>query len=128
ATSVTHLARYPDRSEIEGLIKGRELFLGESAESTLSGIFESCQRFEQEVCAEMVSIWNLRRLDPLLILQPIEQWRVKIKTNTFPGYEAREAFVPSELNLHESSAHRMKCAAVGDADRVEVWEGSPWTE
>ena len=128
ATSTLHLARYPDRSEIEGLVKGRDILLNEDAENTLKGIFKSCRQLEEQTCERLCAVWNERQNSPNLIDQPIEQWRTKIKATGFPGYQpANEPFTADELTLNESLARRMRSAAVDDAHRA-FWDGSEWAE
>jgi len=54
ATSKLHLAAiFPDRSEIESLIIGKETWLNEDATNTLTGIFTSCQKVQEETCERL---------------------------------------------------------------------------
>ena len=126
ATSKMHLARYPDRSEIEALLKTKATWLNENAESTLDGIFISCLKFEERTSEELCSIWDTRRKNPSLIEQPHQQWNAKIRSTTFRGYIASaQPFASDTLTLNPSFRHRMLAASVDDAHRG-LWNGSQW--
>jgi len=128
ATSKLHLARFPDRSDIEALIIGKDTWLNEDANDTLTGIFSSCLKLEKETCERLCSIWAERRNDPLLIEQPVEQWNAKIRSCKFSGYQpSNEPFGAGSLNLNASLAHRMRVAAVDDAHR-SLWDESKWAD
>ncbi len=125
-TSKLHLARYPDRSEIEALVVGKNTLLNEEADETMRGVFQSCRQLEEETCKRLGSIWDERKNEPGLIEQPIDQWKAKIKSTNFLGYNlAREAFSFDELTINPSLAHRMLSAAVDDRQR-SLWDGSEW--
>ncbi|HXQ37191.1 MAG TPA: hypothetical protein VN843_24490, partial [Anaerolineales bacterium] len=49
ASSTLHLAKYPDKSEAEALIK-LDMLLNEDADETLSGIFRSTRELEETTC------------------------------------------------------------------------------
>ncbi len=125
ATSKLHLARFPDRSEVEALIVGKHTWLGEDAADTLSLIFESCRALQEETCERLCSIWDERRRNPTLIQQPIEQWKTKIRSCRFAGYDPSKPFLGDTMNLSGSLAHRIRAAAVDDAQR-SLWDGSDW--
>jgi len=128
ATSKLHLARYPDRSEVEALIKGKDILLNEDAGETLTGIFRSCRTLEEETCERLHSIWAERKKAPLLIEQPIAQWKTKIRSSNFSGYQPmEEPFSGDQITINRSLAHRMLSAAVDDAHR-SLWDGSKWAQ
>lgn len=124
-TSKLPLARYPDKSDVEGLLQ--DPHLTEDAHHTLSGVFNSTRDFEEKTCARLCSIWAERRNDPSLIEQPIEQW-TKITTNSFPGYRpSQDEFAADQVTINPSSAHRMMAAAADDAHR-SLWDNSEWAQ
>ena len=128
ATSKMHLARYPDRSEIEALVRTKANWLNEDAESTLDGVFLSCQKFEERTCEELCSIWDSRRKNPSLIEQPLQQWNAKIQSTSFRGYiTSAQPFTSDTLTVNPSFRHRILAAAVDDAHRG-LWNGSQWAQ
>ena len=124
----TYLARFPDRSEIEAMLKDKEMLLNESAESTLNGIFNSCRELANRTCERLQLIWEVRRNHPSLVIQPVDQWKIKIKPSNFSGYEpAIEPFEADQLTINPSLAHRMRAAGVDDAHR-HLWDSSVWAD
>ncbi len=127
-TSTLHLAKYPDRSEVEALLKSKEILLSEDADTTLSGIFKSCRELGEHTCERLLSIWQTRRSDPQLIEQPINQWDDKIRVCNFVGYEFNaEKVSADEMIGNPVLFHRMISASVDDTHR-NLWNNSRWNK
>ena len=77
-----HLATYPDKSDVETLLK-KDVVLNEDADVTFKGVFKSTRHFLEIICERLVSIWSERRSNPALIEQPASQWNTKIKPCKF---------------------------------------------
>jgi hypothetical protein len=125
---ITHLAKFPDRSDIEAFIKSNEITLSEDAEITISGLFKSCRSFCEEISAELLSIWHFRRSNPNLLEQPKNQWDNKIKNCEFDGFLPNENPKIESKQIMQGTPNllkRMRSAAVLDSKR-KFWENSPW--
>jgi hypothetical protein len=128
ATSTLHLAKYPDRSEVEALIKGNDVVLNEDAGVTLTGIFESCRELEEKVCERLIAIWSERRSDAALIEQPPEQWDTKIRLCNFIGYAPDSGRLEADAVIANPIVHhRMLSASVDDRQR-SLWAHSKWNQ
>lgn len=128
ATSTLHLAKYPDRSEVEALIKGKEVVLNEDAGVTLSGIFESCRELGENVCKRLLEIWRERRSDLALIEQPSEQWDTKIRSCNFIGYAPDSGQIEADAVIANPIVHhRVLSASVDDTHR-SLWANSKWNQ
>jgi hypothetical protein len=126
ATATLHLAKHPDKSDIEAFIKS-DIVLNEDADVTLHGIFKSCRDLNEAVCERLISIWQERRSNPCLIDQPASQWDIKIRPCKFSGYDANATpLAPDLITTNPIIRHRMLSASVDDARRAAVWENSPW--
>ncbi len=125
-TTNLHLAKYPDRSEIEALVKSKDIFLNEDADVTLNGIFRSCRELGEQSCERLLSVWRQRRNDPFLIEQPIAQWDDKIRQCSFVGYKPSSENISSDALMGNPVLfHRMLSASVDDAHR-SLWNHSKW--
>lgn len=121
-----HLAKYPDRSEIEAFIQSKDINLNEEAEITIKGIFESCRILTETICEKLLSIWILRRNNPNLLEQPNKQWTDIIRECNFVGYDSKAE--PLELNtavVNPILGHRMLSSSVMDHQR-HLWENTKW--
>lgn len=126
ATSTLHLAKHPDKSDVEALIK-KDMVLDEDADVTFKGIFKSCRDLNEAVCERLLSIWHQRRNDSSLIEQPASQWDTNIRPCKFAGYDANAE--PLNIDLmtsHPIVRHRMLAASVDDTHFAGVWANSPW--
>lgn len=122
-----HLAKYPDKSDAEALIKN-DLVLNEDADETLKGVFKSCRDLNEAVCERLVSIWQERRNDPSLIEQPASQWDTKIRACKFIGYKPdSEPLKAEEMIGHPTLFRRLLSASVDDAHR-SLWANSKWNQ
>lgn len=128
ATSTLHLAKHPDKSDIEALIK-KDMVLDEDADITFKGIFKSCRDLNEVICERLLSIWEQRRNNPSLIEQPASQWDTNIRACKFAGYDSNAE--PLRANLmtgHPVLRHRMLAASADDAHLAGVWANSPWSK
>lgn len=121
-----HLAKFPDRSEVEAFIKSKDINLNEEAEITISGVFNSCRTLLETICEKLLEIWKLRRNNPTLLEQPVKQWTDIIKKCDFAGYNS----VATPLNVdlayvNPILARRMKSSSVLDSQR-QLWENTKW--
>lgn len=129
ATSSLHLAKYPDKSDAETLIK-LDMVLGEDADKSLNGVFQSCQKLEEAICARLLSIWKERRKKPTLIEQPQSQWAdTKLRTCAFNGYDKNaDALNADEMTGNPVLFRRMLAASADDARRDKTWANSKWKQ
>jgi hypothetical protein len=129
ATSSLHLAKYPDKSDAEALIK-LDMVLDEDADKTLNGVFQSCRKLEEVICARLLYIWEERRKDPSLIQQPQTQWAdKKLRTCTFNGYGKNAVpLKASEMTGNPVLLRRMLAASADDAHRSKTWANSKWKQ
>lgn len=126
ATSASYLAKFPDRSEIEALIKSKDIVLREDADVTLKGIFKSCRELEENVCERLLVIWEERRNNPTLIEQPAAQWDANIRVCNFNGYAPDSPPLNADLAIiNPVLGRRMLSASVDDAHR-NLWDNSQW--
>jgi hypothetical protein len=126
--SKLHLATHPDKSDAEAFIKS-DILLNEDAEKTLTGVFRSTRDLLEAVCERLVSIWQERRNNPSLILQPASQWKPNMKPCNFAGYnQAAESINASGLTGNPVLLHRMIASATVDQYRYSVWANSPWAQ
>lgn len=126
ADTAIHLAKYPDRTDIEAFIKSSDINLDEDAETTLSGIFGSCRNLNEIVCERLVSIWIERRGNPSLLEQPASQWDDKIRECNFTGYDASAEPLTADTGITNPNLRkRMLAASVFDKFR-SFWDNSKW--
>lgn len=124
--SIMHLAKYPDKSDAEAFILGRNTLLNEGAHVTLPGIFNSCQELLEKVCERLVTVWKERRLNPHLLEQPIAQWKDASKSCHFMGYKPESPSLDPDIAVSNPAlAHRMLAAAVYDHQR-HIWADTKW--
>ncbi|HEX3185778.1 MAG TPA: hypothetical protein VHQ94_13325 [Pyrinomonadaceae bacterium] len=124
--TVLHLAKYPDRSEVEALVKGPHTTLNEDAEVTLNGIFRSCRELQEHTCENLIKVWGKRRNNPNLIQQPISQWDINIRPCRFTGYEPNTPFNKGDFIISNPIFHRRFVAASIDDAHMRLWNSSPW--
>ena len=121
---ISHLPKYPDRSEIEAFIKSKDVVLNENAEITLSGILNSTCTLVEKVSIELRRIWLIRRQSPLLIEQPIAQWSDLPKQCSFTGYDTNAKQLEMDVLISNPMVRfRMEMGAVTDSQRHH-WSGS----
>jgi hypothetical protein len=126
ARIITHLPKYPDRSDVENWLVGIDNKLREDAEATMTGVLESAKQLEIAICTRLVQVWRFRRQSPQVIQQPISQWPVNLRGNGFDGYDSAAAEPGhDEIRAHGILLRRMRAASVFDGFR-DLWEGSPW--
>jgi hypothetical protein len=123
--STMHLARQPDKSDAEAMIQ-RNVAINEDADTTLSGIFQSCRDMLEAICERLIEIWQARRADPSLITQPASQWEANIKITSFNGYDpsAPPLSYDSIFNSHVL-LHRFLSAGAEDRKR-SIWQNTAW--
>lgn len=125
--ATTHLAKYPDRSDVEAFIKSKNINLTEDAEATLSGVFKSCRELNEKICERLVSIWQERRKNPSLLEQPKKQWDNKIRPCKFKGYKpGSKPIRTSQINVNPIVGRRMLSSSVLDHQR-HLWNNSDWS-
>lgn len=129
ANSTLHLAKYPDKSDAEALIK-LDMLLNEDADVTLSGIFRSTRELEETTCSRLLSIWHTRRANPSLIEQPQTQWiQKRLKRCTFSGYDPNAEENPTDVSTgHPVMFKRLLAASADDGHRDNTWKGSIWLD
>jgi hypothetical protein len=129
ANSTLHLAKYPDKSEAEALIK-LDMLLNEDADETLSGIFRSTRELEETTCNRLLSIWKERRANPSLIQQPQTQWiKKRLKRCAFSGYNPNPAEIMADVRTgHPVMFKRLLAASADDAHRENTWKDSVWLD
>lgn len=125
-TSTMHLAKYPDKSDVEAMLLGPTTVLNEDASVTLEGVFKSARDLTEIVCERLVSIWQERRQNPALIAQPLSQWKAVSNKCAFKGYQPttpqlRMEFLMSNPTLYQ----RMVAASTDDAHRG-LWNNTKW--
>lgn len=124
-TTTFHLAKYPDKSEVEATLLGPTM-LNEDASVTLEGVFKSSRDLLEIVCERLVGIWNQRRNDPALISQPLSQWNAVAKKCAFGGYNPETPLLPMQVvMLNPNSCRRMFASSTDDQHR-SLWSGSKW--
>jgi hypothetical protein len=128
ATSTLHLAKHPDKTDIEALVK-KDMMLNEDADTTFKGIFKSCRDLNESVCERLLSIWIDRRNNPSLIEQPATQWNPNFRACKFSGYDPNAEPLGADLMTgHPILHHRMLAASADDQHRAGVWANSPWSK
>jgi len=128
ATSTLHLAKHPDKSDVEALVI-KDVVLNEDADVTFKGIFKSCRDLDEAVCERLISIWQERRGNPSLIEQPASQWDTKIRACEFSGYDSNADPLDAQLMTgHPILKHRMLAASADDAHHAGVWTHSLWNQ
>jgi len=128
AKATLHLAKHPDKSDAEALVK-KDMVLNEDADITFKGVFKSCRDLNEAVCERLVSIWKERRNNPSLIAQPASQWDTKIRDCAFSGYDVNaEPLTSNLMTSHPILRHRLLAASADDAHHAAVWQNSPWNK
>ena len=124
-TTTFHLAKHPDRSDVEATILGPTM-LNEDASVTLEGVFKSSRDLLEIVCERLVAIWIARRNDPALISQPVSQWNSVAKKCAFQGYKPETPPLQMEVFITNPDFYRrMLSSSMDDAHR-SLWDGSNW--
>lgn len=125
--SVLHLAKHPDKSDAEAMIK-KEALVNEDGDRTLRGIFDSCRKLDEFVCERLLSIWKTRRSNPSLIDQPASQWDADFRSCKFTGYDPLAEPLEFDWNvIHPVLHRRMKSAALKSSHRA-LWTNSKWNQ
>lgn len=121
-----HLAKYPDRSEIEAFIKSKNINLNEEAEVTISGIFDSCRTLIETTCEKLLNVWKLRRNNPIVLEQPVTQWKDAIRECEFTGYDSKASPLNIDLAyVNPILGRRMLSSSVMDNQR-HLWDNTKW--
>lgn len=124
-SSTMHLVREPDKSDAEGFMHSN-VVLNEDAETTLTGVFNSCRDMEEAICERLLAIWRQRRADPTLIQQPAKQWDNNFKACVFAGYDAEAGPIGKDMVLGSGvMLERMVSSGTVDS-RLGIWKNSPW--
>ena len=129
ATSTLHLAKYPDKSEAEALVK-LDMILAEDADETFTGLFKSTRELEETICSRLLSIWEKRRKNPSLIEQPHTQWiKKRLRRCNFSGYNKNaEPLDLDTMTGHPVMFNRMLAASADDQHRANTWTNSDWMD
>ncbi len=123
----THLAKFPDRTDVEAFIKAEDIILNEDAQITLTGIFESCRTLNEKICKQLLSIWKERRKNPSLLEQPQKQWANLPKDCNFTGCNPKaKSFNMDIIQGHPNVLKRMRTASVFGSQR-SFWANSKWS-
>lgn len=120
-----HLPRDPSRGEVDAWRDDAQHFtLDEDARETLNGVWKSAQVIIDGAAALLLELWNRRRADPALLVQPEQQWpSINVPGPVrFRGYrpEPDESGEGSQAMTAGSFAHRMQAAGL-DGDRHARW-------
>lgn len=124
-TATMHLVKEPDKSDAEGFIHSN-VTLNEDAETTLTGIFDSCRNMLTRLCDRLLEIWHERRADPSLIDQPASQWDANFKSCNFVGFDPSVPRIEKDSLLVSPVLLRRMVAAATDDSHRSLWVGSPW--
>lgn len=126
ACSVLQLAGDPDLSDIEALhlTKTTAPVLTEDATTTLEGVMASTLELSEQTAAALVEIWGRRRTEPLLLVQPKEQWPrgCSSASRGFAGY--KPGTLPFNIDWLVSNpmfVERLKVAAL-DTGARKKWD------
>lgn len=126
AESTMHLAKYPDRSDVEAFIKSKDINLSEDAEITLSGIFNSCRNLNENICERLLNIWQQRRSNPTLLEQPLKQWNDNFRQCNFLDYDSNSKPLDADAAfVNPILSRRMRSSLVLDSQRA-FWSNSKW--
>jgi len=125
--SVLHLAKHPDKSDAEAMIK-KDTLVNEDADITLRGIFGSCRELDELVCERLLSIWKARRSNPALINQPASQWDADFKPCKFVGYHPEAGRLDFDWNLVHPVLHRRMQSAALEGTTRTLWRNSKWNQ
>jgi len=124
-TTTFHLAKHPDKSDVEATILGPTM-LNEDAAVTLEGIVKSSRDLLEVACERLVSLWNERRKEPALIPQPISQWNTTAKKCAFRGYKPETPPLPMQVFITNPNFYRRMLASSMDDAHRSLWSGSKW--
>jgi hypothetical protein len=124
--NICYLSKYPFRTEIEALIKTKEILINEKCEVTLEKLFKSVKSFVDAICGKLIEIWELRKAAPTLILQPVKQWEKETEVCDFIGYEPSDNPVGASLIVsNPEMLFRVRVAGLDDKNRNR-WAGTFW--
>ena len=111
----------PERSDVEVFrdASGKGFLLTENAWDTLSGAMKSVHYVLEEGSDVLRRLWEWRRNNPAVLLQPREQWRtLASQASVFPGYSPNSLpFDPTEFRANPEFGRRLAAAALTDATR-----------
>lgn len=124
-TSTLHLAKHPDKSDVEATILGPTM-LNEDASVTLEGLFKSSRDLLESVCEQLVSIWKERRNEPAFISQPSSQWKTVAKKCAFKGYKPDTPPLAMQVFIANPNLYRRMLASSMDDAHRSLWNGSKW--
>jgi hypothetical protein len=125
STPISLLHREPDVSTIEAVRQAAlaDMSLTEPADITLQGIFDSTRSMVEKVSKCLLGIWNDRRRDPAILIQPLESQWPEINTAptfSFAGYKPGTVKVaPTQLMVSEPDGASLRSGAIApEADHV----------
>jgi len=124
-TTTFHLAKHPDKSDVEASILGPTM-LNEDASVTLHGVFKSSRELLETLCEELLAIWRARRNDPALIGQPPSQWNTTAKRCKFRGYKPETPPLAMQVFVSNPTFYRRMLASSMDDAHRNLWTGSKW--
>jgi|ERR1051325_1786375 hypothetical protein len=120
-----HLAKHPDKSDVEAGILGPTM-LNEDASVTLDGVFKSSRELIETVCERLVMLWAERRKDPALIAQPLAQWNAVAKNSAFKGYKPETPYLSMDVFISNPAFMRRMLSASMDDQHRALWNGTKW--
>lgn len=125
STIAEHLPSDPCRSQVEAFLDStRSPVLTEHAEGTLRGALSSTIDFIKKSARELNEIWALRRRNPTLLIQPMENWPIFPETNQtgFTGYKPGSTpYTPQEWRAHPD-IHKLFTAGALSDDLRPQWD------
>lgn len=126
----------PSRSEMHSLSVGpdssgvghslRELLVLEDSADVLDGLVGSASDFVLHVMGGVETLWQNRRDDPALVIQPGSQWRLDLTEDLhFKGYgKPARIQATDKLSVGPELGKRLLAAKIMDADRPQFWGSS----
>jgi hypothetical protein len=129
AVPVQLLCSDPELSEVEAFtLQDKVMFvLTENAQVSITGLVRDVEALVEGVAACLASVWDRRRANPQLLLQPVEKQWPKVrrrKRRSFLGYKPGETpFDVQALTVNPRYLDRLKAAGVGADLKGRVWDG-----
>jgi hypothetical protein len=111
---ISHLPRFPDKSDIEAWATTKYTILSEDADTTMQGLFHSTRNLILEVGDHLTSAWQRRRSNPVEILQPATQWGPKSSSSAFVGYSGAAPIAMDTITMSPATSKRFRAAGLYD--------------
>lgn len=111
------MVRDPVFSDVESWLNfPKRSYLDESSKDSLNGLFTSTRSFVEEISAELLRIWRIRKSNPSVLTQPSNQWDLnKSSSFSFSGFNPGSVrFKADEVRTHSDVIKRMETASVDD--------------